>query len=233
MAQRFDRDRSMTGDILARTAALLGDPARARMLLALLDAVELPAAELARRASVSAQTASFHLARLQQGGLLVAAKRGRSRVYTLARSDVAGAIEALMTIAPSASRDSAAGKPIAFARSCYDHLAGRLGVLLADALVEHGWLTVSPREFAVTQDGAASLGALGIDVDELHAQKRLFAKRCLDWTERRYHVAGSLGAALLLEFLRRKWIVRLRGSRVVHVTGDGYRAFRKVFGMAL
>ncbi|MGQ0643089.1 MAG: ArsR/SmtB family transcription factor [Gemmatimonadaceae bacterium] len=224
----------MTADSLARIAALVGDAARARILLALFDDVEMRATELARRADVSAQTTSFHLSRLCDAGLLTGVKRGRWRVYSLAGPDVAAAIEALMVLTPAnGDRRNQPLKSIELARTCYDHLAGRLGVSLADALVRQGWLEVAASQFVVTSQGADSFRAFGIDVAELRTLKRQFAKRCLDWTERRYHVAGSLGAAIVTQFKRRKWIVALKGSRVLHVTSDGYRGLRKTFGVAL
>ena len=224
----------MVADSLARIAAVMGDPARARILLALFDAVEMRASDLARQANVSPQTASFHLARLCAAGLLRVAKRGRWRVYSLAGPNVAGAIEALMTLTPSG--DGARAQPLTsleLARTCYDHFAGRLGVALADALTRHGWIAVAGNEYTVTQAGADWFGAFGIDVAELRTRKRQFAKRCLDWTERRYHVAGSLGAALLAQCKRRKYVVTLKASRAVHITPAGYHGLRKIFGIAL
>ncbi|MGH7710309.1 MAG: ArsR/SmtB family transcription factor, partial [Gemmatimonadaceae bacterium] len=174
----------MLADSLAEVAALIGDPARARMLVALLDHVELRATDLARHADVSAQTTSFHLRRLCAGGLLTVAKRGRTRIYSLAGPDAAGAIEALTSLTPVANPRGGIRRlqPIELARTCYDHLAGRLGVTLTDALLAQGWLEAAEREFAVTTKGGEALTALGIDVVELRGLRRQFARRCLDWT---------------------------------------------------
>jgi DNA-binding transcriptional ArsR family regulator len=225
----------MVADSVAQIAALIGDRARARMLVALFDAVEMRASDLARCANVSPQTTSFHLARLRDAGLLNVARRGRWRVYSLAGPHVAGTLEALMSIAPTQGRERPVLRltSLELARTCYDHLAGRLGVRLADALTRDGWLEVAGSQFAVTALGASRFAAFGIDLEALRRMKRQFAKRCLDWTERRYHVAGSLGAALATAFTRRKWIVPVKGSRVVHITRDGYRGLRQTFGVAI
>ncbi len=225
----------MLADSVAEFGALVGDPARARMLVALFDTVEMRATDLARSAGVSAQTTSFHLNKLCEAGILVRAKRGRWRVYSLAGPEVAGAIEAVIAITPvprklPPSRDLSS---IALARTCYDHLAGRLGVSLAEALQRHDWLDVADAEFAVTPKGEEGFLTLGIDVAAVRAVRRQFAKRCLDWTERRYHVAGALGAAIATALRRRKWIVPLKDSRVLHITSDGYRGLRKAFGVTL
>lgn len=223
----------MTADSVAAVAALLGDPARARMLLALIDTVEMRATDLAREANVSAQTTSFHLAKLAEARLLSVAQRGRSRVYSLAGPEVAAALEALMAVAPRANGKDRQLTSIELARTCYDHLAGRAGVALTDAFLRAGWIEVADSQFGVTTAGEAGFRDFGIDVAALRTVRRQFAKRCLDWTERRYHIAGALGAAITSALLRRKWIVPVRGSRVVHVTGDGYRGLRRTFGVAL
>ncbi len=224
----------MSADFLATFAALVGDPARARMLFALFDRVEMPASDLARYGAVSAQTASFHLHKLCEAGVLTVARRGRSRVYALAGLQVASALEAMLALAPRNSRSPREHlKPIELARTCYDHLAGRLGVTLADALERQGWLEASEREYLVTPKGEAAFSTFGIDLKALREQRRQFSRRCLDWTERRYHIAGALGAAIAVEITRRKWIVRLPNSRTVQITSDGYNGLRRAFRAAL
>lgn len=225
----------MLADSVAEFGALVGDPARARMLVALFDSVEMRATDLARSAGVSAQTTSFHLNKLCEAGILVRAKRGRWRVYSLAGPEVAGAIEAVIAITPVPRKTSPARDltSIALARTCYDHLAGRLGVALADALQRCGWLDVADAEYAVTAKGEEAFLALGVDVAAARGVRRQFAKRCLDWTERRYHVAGALGAAIAAALRRRKWIVPVKASRVLHITSDGYRGLRTTLGVTL
>ncbi|HJU72785.1 MAG TPA: metalloregulator ArsR/SmtB family transcription factor [Gemmatimonadaceae bacterium] len=223
----------MIAQSVADTAALLGDVTRARMLLALIDHIELRASDLARHAGISAQTTSFHLAKLCEAHILTVAKRGRNRVYSLSGPHVAAALEALLCVIPNAERPARDLKSIELARTCYDHIAGRVGVLLADALVREGWLETGERDFRVTPAGEAGFRTFGIDVPALRRRRRQLARRCLDWTERRYHLAGSLGAALCDALFTRKWIVPLRSTRVVHVTPDGYRGLRKTFRVEL
>jgi len=225
----------MIASSVAEFGALVGDPARARMLVALFDNVEMRATDLARSAGVSAQTTSFHLSKLCEAGLLVRAKRGRWRVYALAGPDVAGVIEAVMAITPvpRAPRHARALTSIALARTCYDHLAGRLGVAVADALLRQRWLEAANGQFAVTAEGEQGFDDFGIDIAAARSARRQFAKQCLDWTERRYHVAGALGAAICVAVRRRNWVVPVQGTRVLHITSDGYRGLRKTFGVTL
>lgn len=225
----------MVAKVVADVARLIGDPARAQILVALLDVEALPASELARRARISPQTASSHLGKLCGGGLLEVEARGRSRFYRIARPEVAQAVEALMVVSGPDGDEPAATdpEPIMLARTCYDHLAGRAGVALADGLVSKGWLEVAGPEYVVTATGEAGMSELGIDVASLRKLRRQFAKRCLDWTERRYHVAGALGAALTETLFNRNWMVRLRASRVVRVTPDGYAGLRETWGVRL
>jgi DNA-binding transcriptional ArsR family regulator len=220
----------MSAISVAQFGALVGDVARARMLVALFDHVELPASELARLGAVSPQTTSFHLKKLCQAGILSVAKRGRSRVYSLGGPAVASALEAIMATHPGAE-PARPLKSIELARTCYDHLAGRLGVRVTDALTRHQWLVVAGETYEVTAEGEVAFAKLEIDVGALRANRRQFAKRCLDWTERRYHIAGSLGAALHDAMRRRKCVVPVRGTRILHVTPDGYRWLRRVIGV--
>ncbi len=211
---------------LSDVAALVGEPSRAAILLALLDGRALPAGQLAAEAQVSAAATSLHLAKLTQGGLLVVHKEGRHRYYRLANDDVAHALESLGVLAtakPPARSVDPARAALRAARTCYDHLAGVVGVALAAMLERDRILRVeSERSYEVTRDGHAWLvRALGIDVSALALEKRLLARRCLDWTERRPHVAGALGAEMWGRFLERKWAVKVAGSRAVRVTARG------------
>src|SRR5215469_1807716 len=210
---------------LASTAALIADPGRAAMLTSLLDGRALAAGELARAANVSAQSASMHLSQLLEGGLVKVAQDGRHRYYQIASSEVAHAVEALGVIAsPRKQKPLGEGDPICYARTCYDHLAGAMAVSLAESLQQRRYMVARidvDREFDVTATGEKFFWQWRIDVNELRSAKRAFARRCLDWTERRDHVAGALGAAICQRFLELRWIVRDRNSRIVRVTPSG------------
>jgi len=222
---------------IAFVAGLLADPSRAAMCLALAGGEARPAGELAMRAGVSAQTASSHLARLVAGRVLRVEQQGRWRYYRLAGPEIGHAIEALAVVAPPVSRASAldgveddgATRRLKDARTCYSHLAGRLGVALADALVAERWLEDDGRGYQVTPLGARSLRALGIDASPRGV--RVAARRCLDWTERRHHVAGPVGTALADLALERRWVRRLRGTRAVQVTPVGTQQLKRVFNV--
>jgi DNA-binding transcriptional ArsR family regulator len=213
---------------ISTPAALIGDPTRATFLMALSEGRALPASELAQRAGVTASTASVQLAKLVGGGLLEVERNGRHRYYRLADPSIATAIESLAVIAPrrqaSSLRQARVGSELQAARTCYDHLAGALGVAVFDALQRQRLLTP---ELEVTKRGAKRFGELGIDVDELARRRRPLARSCLDWTERRHHLAGSLGAALASRCFELGWIERLPASRAVRVTETGRRAFAR------
>jgi DNA-binding transcriptional ArsR family regulator len=210
---------------LADTAALMGEPTRAAMLLALLGGRALPANELARAANLSAPATSLHLAKLVQGGLLTVRSEGRHRYYRLANGDVAHAIEALGAVAlpPRSTSRLDPDEPLRAARTCYDHLAGIAAVRLADRLEAAGVLRVEDDySWSVTASGALFLAAeLDLDIVKLGPGRRPLARRCLDWTERRPHLAGALGAALLQRFIERRWVTRQEGTRAVRITDRG------------
>jgi DNA-binding transcriptional ArsR family regulator len=210
---------------IASIGALLADDARAAMLLTLLGGEAVPAAELARRAGVSPSGASAHLKRLHEGGLVTRTSVGRHRYFRLASPDLADALESLARVAPirpvSSFRESEGTRALKHARTCYDHLAGELGVAVADALVERGVLARADDAFTVTADGTRWLTSLGIDLEAVGGVRRSFARACLDWSEQRPHLAGALGAAIADLFFARRWIRRLPGGRAVAVTPDG------------
>jgi DNA-binding transcriptional ArsR family regulator len=210
---------------LASTAALIADPGRAAMLSLLLNGRALAAGELARAANISQQSASMHLAQLLAGGLLRVTPQGRHRYYRLASRNVAHAIESLGVIStPRKRKPVGEDEAISYARTCYDHLAGILAVSLADSLQKQRFLVASsdePRGLDLTRSGEKFFKEWHIDANVLHARKRHFALRCLDWTERRDHIAGLLGAAICESFLERHWITRDRNSRVVRLTSAG------------
>ena len=221
---------------LARTAALLGDPARAAMVDALLAGTPLPSGRLAEAAGVAPSTASEHLARLVDGGLLVVERHGRERRYALAGPEVAAAVEALGTLAgperpASTLRAVSRMDSMRAARTCYDHLAGRLGVALTERLVADGWLVDGDGGWAVGARGARGFAGLGIDVDALRALRRPLTRQCIDWTERSPHLAGALGAALATRAVELGWVERVPADRWLRVTAEGRRALATTFAL--
>ncbi|QQE73736.1 helix-turn-helix transcriptional regulator [Brevibacillus composti] len=219
---------------LARVASLIGDPSRIAMLLCLIGGKALPASELARAAKITPQTASSHLAKLVEGGLLTQEAYGRHRYYQLANAEVAHALEALQAIAspqPVRSlRESDRVKKLHFARTCYDHLAGKIGVALTDRLVERGFIRAEGKDFLLTAEGQENLKAFGVEV-EPRKGGRHFARQCLDWSERRPHLAGSLGASLTRRLFELGWIERFPDGRVVRLTAAGTKGLSDQFGL--
>jgi len=221
---------------LSRLAGLLADPSRAAFCLALLDGRAWTAGELARHAGIAPSTASAHLTLLVDGGVLVDERQGRHRYVRLADPAVAALIEDLVAHAaaqparPSGLREVTRAKAIARARTCYDHFAGRLGVAISDALLGHGYLSDSGG-FAFTDKGLVWLSNLDIEVASLNKTKRPFARQCLDWTERRPHLAGAAGAALCAQAFSRGWVERIGGGRAVRVTAIGRDAFAAELGL--
>jgi DNA-binding transcriptional ArsR family regulator len=215
---------------IAPVAALVADRARAAMLLALADGRVLPACDLALQAGVKAPTASAHLARLVQGGLLRVEREGRHALYRLASPEVARALEALATLAPPRAagsfREGQHGRALRLARSCYDHLAGQVGVGLTASLLARGALRSRGATYLLTPAGERTMHRLGVDVESARRTRRAFARPCLDWSERRHHLAGALGAALLDCLLAKQWLRRRRSGRALEVTALGWRGLR-------
>jgi DNA-binding transcriptional ArsR family regulator len=217
---------------LAAVGTLLAEPARAHMLAALGDGRVLPASALAAEAGIAPSTASGHLARLVDGGLLTAESRGRRRYFRLQGPEVAEALEALARVAPRepvrSLRQATRIDALRAARTCYDHLAGRLGTALMDALVEHGLVA----DEHVTEAGIERLADLGIDLDAIPGRRPPF-RSCLDWSERRPHAAGKLGTALAAYAFELGWVERLDGSRALRVTPAGESGFAAAFSLSL
>jgi len=225
---------------LSRIGALLADPGRAAMLWALMDGSARPAGELTLIAGLSPSAASAHLARLTDGGLLALDVRGRHRYYRIATPDIAASIEALANIAqaaapqrpvPRAARTVPAG--MRHARTCYDHMAGEVAVRVFDRLVDGGLLVCHGPDgdrLDTTDAGAAWLASLGVDLAAQRARKRRFACTCLDWSERRPHLGGALGAALLDAWTTRGWVERTNQPRVLRITPAGQRQFDAFVG---
>jgi DNA-binding transcriptional ArsR family regulator len=220
---------------IAEIGALIGDAGRASMLLALLDGRDLAASELALRAGLSPQAATAHLKKLVAAGMLRARDAGRHRFFCLASAEIGHAIETLAAIAPPARivalDQSSALERMRLARSCYDHLAGRLGVGVTDRLIERGAIVQRGADFVLGARANAVFAALDIDLDEARESRRAFARVCTDWTERRPHLAGSLGAAVLELFLRKRWVTRNANDRTLRVTPDGARALQTSFDL--
>ncbi len=215
-------------------ATALADRSRAAIVCALMDGRAKTAKELAYQAGVSAQTASFHLQRLVESRLLDRHKQGRNRYYYLAGAEVAETIEALMVAAPSGHlrrHRTRAGENVMAARSCCDHVAGRLGVALADRFGETGALLSRGGDFSLTPYGMTWLADIGLDVDQLQAGRRPLVRNCMDWTERRFHLAGALGAALFRHFLSEDWLTRDTGSRALLITPKGGRLLSDKLGI--
>lgn len=219
-------------------AAAIGELARARMLLALSDGRARTSTELAILAGVSASTASAHLMRLKQDRLVRMSAQGKQRYYSLGSRQVAAALEALTVLsgAPSGALAPVAPSRLRVARTCYDHLAGMLGVGLHDRFQKLGWLSraagLNP-DYDLTPDGMRAMEPLGGDVAGMRALRRRFAFPCLDWSERRPHIGGALGAALLKIALKREWVVQDLDSRALEITGRGRREMQSRFGLQI
>ena len=219
---------------LAQLAGAIAEPARARMLCSLLDGHARTATELSTLAEVGASTASAHLARLRDDGLLSMLAQGKHRYYRLASTEVARALEALLVVAgvPATPFTPSTPDRLRHARTCYDHMAGTVAVAMHDQLHAQGWLLDDDGEgeYCLSEAGAAGMAALGIDVPQLQRQRRRFACACLDWSERRAHLGGALGAALLQLALRRRWAERELDSRALRLTPDGERRLLAALG---
>ena len=219
------------GPDIARIASLVGDPARANMLSALMGGTALTASELALEAGVSLPTASSHLSKLMEGGLLTLASQGRHRYYGLAGPQVAGMIEAITGVAasvgPQRVRPGPRDAAMRVARVCYDHLAGEQAVAMLDRLVEKEIILRNDQEIRLGPSAASHFAAIGIDVDA--KPRRPVCRACLDWSVRRSHLAGTLGAAILDKILAEKWARREKDSRAVIFSPPGKQAFEKVF----
>lgn len=221
---------------IAAIAALVGDPARANILCALLDGRALTASELAYAAHISPQTASGHLGKLATANLIVPAQQGRHRYFRLAGSHVAAMLEsisAVAAIAPPRLRPIRVDDAMRTARMCYDHLAGRLGVTLADALREQHHIEFADDGGVVTPSGEAFFAKFGIDLSASRKSRRVFCRPCIDFSERRAHLAGSIGAALATRLMELRWIARKRDTRALTITPIGWSNIERTFSCSL
>lgn len=218
---------------IAKIGALLGDNTRARMLSTLMHGKALTASELAREAGITAQTATTHLAKLESGGLLTLQKQGRHKYFALASEEVANLLETLMGLTANDSplkvltgpRDAAMRN----ARVCYNHLAGNKGIQLHDSLLNRRYLVEKDGELTITKKGQVFVKEFGIDLDALQSSRTPLCRACLDWSERRSHLAGSLGRAFMTQFETLRWVKRNPDSRVVTFTKRGSQAFDEAF----
>lgn len=218
---------------IARIAATIGDASRIRMLVLLMEGRALTAKELALGAGIEPGTATSHLKRLVDDGLLESAAQGRHKYFRFASEQVAQLVESLMRVAPKRPSQTAtkADEPIRRARFCYDHLAGSLGTGLLAMLLHKRWLepdAADSRQLLLTTPGEKALRTLGLDLDALRGKRRQLACTCLDWSERRDHLGGALGAALALHFTQQGWIERRKHSRVVQVSAEGAAQFGRL-----
>lgn len=226
---------------IAEIAALVGDPARSAMLVALMDGRALTATELANVAGIMPQTASSHLGRMTVAGLLAVERQGRHRYHRLASSTVATMIEGIMAVAAEPAnrtkrkvRTGPSDAAMRRARSCYDHLAGSIAVTVADRMGERGYITDLAAGGELSAEGVVFLRSIGVDVDTAlnrTTARKLFCRPCLDWSERRPHIAGTIGAALLNACFQYDWMRRTDGSRMISITQTGALALNVNFGI--
>jgi DNA-binding transcriptional ArsR family regulator len=225
----------ITGPIIAEVAALVGDPARATMVSALVDGRALTASELAAAAGITPQTASTHLAKLTEAGVLAVMRSGRHRYFRLASPTVAGMIDGIVAVAleqrPRYRPLSPRARALEAARICYDHLAGRLSVDLTDALVAREYLVLDDDVAEVTTAGTRFLTGFGIALPRRRSTRRHVCRLCLDWTERRPHIAGAVGVAIAKRCFDLGWIERMTRGHAVTVTPAGRRGFQTTFGI--
>jgi DNA-binding transcriptional ArsR family regulator len=247
----------MDGDAdIAKVGALVAEPARARMLLALGDGRALPATVLADEAGVAASTASAHLSKLVAGGMLKVERHGRHRYFRVAGPAVAELIEALARLSPpvriSSLREGTRAQAVRFARTCYDHLAGMIGTTLMEAMLAHGLLSGGDGSFdraaargdrlaapgfdldyRLTERGVVQLRAFGIELESLRERRRPLIRYCVDWSEQRHHLAGAIGAAITERMFELGWISRARSGRAVILSDRGCNGLRETFGVEL
>ena len=220
-------------------ASLIGDPVRAIMLWNLLDGKAFTATELAISADVSAQSASMHLNKLVQANLLTVESQGRHRYYRFSKPEVAYVMEAMANLLPSDNTNSkvktgtSSASGIKYCRTCYDHLAGKTGVAVTEQLLKMKIIFINGKQYDITTKGIRWFDELGISVAELKNERRAFARQCLDWSERRHHLAGSLGAALLDKMLTSGWVRKMKDSRAMLVTAKGQKELYELLQLSL
>jgi len=215
-----------------KIASLLGDPTRAIVMWTLLDGKAFTATELAITANTSPQNMSMHLAKLLDAGLLFVEKQGRHKYYRFANKETAYAIEAMASLIPPAIpqiNKTDHSSPIKHCRTCYDHLAGKIGVAVAESLLEQEIILNTASEFKISTKGEKWFSDFGINIEDLKKQRRIFLKPCLDWSERKNHIAGSIGSSLLDKMIAEDWLRKTKNSRAVQITGKGEKELLRFF----
>lgn len=219
------------------TASLLCEPSRAKIVWNLLDGRAYTASELALVSDLSATSVSNHLSKLLNGEIVKVDVQGRHRYYSFANSEVAYVVESMANLSnkkPTSKLDKLLSKnDVKYCRTCYDHLAGKVGVLIADKLISQKIIELRDKTYVVTEKGNKFFNEFGLELTELHKQRRYFAKACLDWSERKYHLAGSLGNAVLEKMLELDWVRRTKNSRAIVITSVGQSGLRDTFGIEL
>ncbi|MBS7233761.1 winged helix-turn-helix transcriptional regulator [Flavobacterium psychroterrae] len=220
-------------DQFIKAAALIGDPTRASIMWTLLDGRAFTATELAISANTSPQNISMHLGKLLEANLLCVEKQGRHKYYRFSNKEVAYVVESMANLIPkpeiSSKNKPENYPPVKYCRTCYDHLAGKIGVALTDSLLEQKIIIEKNNTFEISSEGKKWFSDFGINIEEAQKQKRIFLKPCLDWSERRNHIAGSIGTLLLNKMLNEDWIRRTANSRAIVITGKGEKEFLKYF----
>ncbi|WP_088069057.1 ArsR/SmtB family transcription factor [Gottfriedia luciferensis] len=218
---------------VAVVATIVSETSRAAILTVLLDGRFHPASELAYMAGIKPQTASFHLAKMVDANLISVEKQGRHRYYGIRNQEVAQILETLLSISPpieiKSLKQASENTALRFARTCYDHPAGNFGVLLTDSLLKLGVINEEKNEFIVTEHGERFFTDFQIDLEKIKKKRRSFSHKCLDWSERRYHIGGALGNALLERFLELNWIQRMPKTRAIKITFEGRKGFKDIF----
>jgi DNA-binding transcriptional ArsR family regulator len=218
---------------ISSIAKAISEPSRAAMLTALLDGRLHPASSLAYIAGIKPQTASFHLKRMTELNLISVERHGRHRYYGLTNYEVASTLESFLVISPKTEiksfRQATQDKAIRDARTCYDHLAGKLGVKITDSMLVNGYLENLTDSFIITEKGEEFFAGLHIDLSEVKKSRRKFINKCLDWSERRHHLSGAVGNALFEKFLELNWIEKASGTRAVKLTSEGKKKIQLTF----
>jgi DNA-binding transcriptional ArsR family regulator/DNA-binding PadR family transcriptional regulator len=218
---------------VAQVASLVSDASRAAILTVLLDGRYHPASELAYMAKIKPQTASFHLSKMVAANLVTVEQQGRHRYYGIQNQEVAQIMETLLSITPPVEirslNQASETEAIRQARTCYDHLAGSLGIQLTNSLLSAGVISETENQFTVTEKGEEFFKAFQIDLEQVKRKRRAFTHRCLDWSERRHHLAGALGHALLERLLELNWIQRLPRTRAITIMPEGKKGFKETF----
>ncbi|UOQ91453.1 winged helix-turn-helix domain-containing protein [Halobacillus shinanisalinarum] len=222
---------------IAEVVSLMGESSRAAILTSLMDGRFHTATELANMAGIKPQTASFHLAKLAGGEFVTVEKHGRFRYYQLANQEIASMLESFLSVSQPPEvrslRQSSQAKALQHARTCYDHLAGTLGVKLTESMVNFGYLEKKEQSFIMTTKGEQFFMDFGLDIRELKRKRRSFSRVCLDWSERHHHLAGALGHGLVERFFELEWIVRKPSTRAVSITEKGQSGFEKHFHVSI